>query len=614
MLAVPGALVALGLAYLAALGTVERDRRDLALLRARGAARRDLLGPRRRREPAARRRRRRCSAPALALARRAPSPARRGGVGVGRALVDVRHLRRARGARRRSCAHRRAGLAVFRAEVGESRRSVRRDADRRSGSGSISTSSRSPSAGLVYWLTARTGFSAVVNPDSNPTLSLSVYMFLAPALLWLGATLLLVRLRGGAVAWLCRADRRRPRATTWPGFLLASAGRRGAGDQPRPPRRRAAARVRRRARHLHRHLRPAGARRRTAHPRRRRRRHRAAGRRSRSTASSHGSRSVRASRASTAVDHSYAYVGPDLQDTFGIDPATFTRGVEPSRLVLPRRQARADMLARLRLDATTASSSRRRRSPTTRSHLGDLLRLRVLDHATGTFPHRAVPRRRHRAGVPVRAEGLVHGREPRATSQPVDARSAARTSSSSRVAATRSRSRAASPPRRRADGTTVRDIREQTAQTVSSITTVDLRGIARIEEVFALVLAAAAMALFVGVALAERRQELATMAALGASLRPVGAFLWSEAALVLVGRARARSGARLAAGGDARRDAPARLRSAAGPARGPVGRSSPALAGAALVAGLLATLLAALADPPPAARRRPPRGMMSAMQ
>src|SRR5437763_798563 len=43
MLAVPGALVALGLAYLAALGTVDRDRRDLALLRARGATRRHLL-------------------------------------------------------------------------------------------------------------------------------------------------------------------------------------------------------------------------------------------------------------------------------------------------------------------------------------------------------------------------------------------------------------------------------------------------------------------------------------------------------------------------------------------------------------------------------------------
>src|SRR5207302_9454257 len=43
MLAVPGALVALGLAYLAALGTAERDRRNLALLRARGARRRDLV-------------------------------------------------------------------------------------------------------------------------------------------------------------------------------------------------------------------------------------------------------------------------------------------------------------------------------------------------------------------------------------------------------------------------------------------------------------------------------------------------------------------------------------------------------------------------------------------
>ena len=43
LLAVPGALIALGVAYLAALGTSESDRRDLALLRARGARARDLL-------------------------------------------------------------------------------------------------------------------------------------------------------------------------------------------------------------------------------------------------------------------------------------------------------------------------------------------------------------------------------------------------------------------------------------------------------------------------------------------------------------------------------------------------------------------------------------------
>ncbi len=79
------------------------------------------------------------------------------------------------------------------------------------------------------------------------------------------------------------------------------------------------------------------------------------------------------------------------------------------------------------------------------------------------------------------------------------------------------------------------DIRAQTAKTTSSITTVDLTGISKIEEAFALLLAAAAMALFVAVAVAERRLELATMAALGASLREIAAFLWTEAALVLAG-------------------------------------------------------------------------------
>ena len=82
-------------------------------------------------------------------------------------------------------------------------------------------------------------------------------------------------------------------------------------------------------------------------------------------------------------------------------------------------------------------------------------------------------------------------------------------------------------------GTSVKSIRQQTAQTVSSITTVNLRGISRIEEAFALILAAAAMALYLTVAVAERRHELATMTALGASLQRAAAFLWSEAVLVL---------------------------------------------------------------------------------
>jgi putative ABC transport system permease protein len=79
----------------------------------------------------------------------------------------------------------------------------------------------------------------------------------------------------------------------------------------------------------------------------------------------------------------------------------------------------------------------------------------------------------------------------------------------------------------------VHNIREQTAKTTSSITTVDLVGISRIEEAFAIALAAGAMFLFVALGIAERRQELATMAAIGTPLRQIGAFVWSEAALVL---------------------------------------------------------------------------------
>jgi putative ABC transport system permease protein len=86
----------------------------------------------------------------------------------------------------------------------------------------------------------------------------------------------------------------------------------------------------------------------------------------------------------------------------------------------------------------------------------------------------------------------------------------------------------------RADGTIVKNIDQQAQQTATAITTVDLRGISQIEEAFTIALAGAAMALFVALSLLERRHEFATMAAVGATLRSIGAFVWSEAALVLI--------------------------------------------------------------------------------
>jgi len=382
-------------------------------------------------------------------------------------------------------------------------------------------------SGLVYWLTVRTGFSAVVNPDSNPTLSLSVYMFFAPALLWLGAALLLVRLRGGFIAWLAgRAGG--GRASTWRGFLLASASRRGGAinrgllvaglllafgvnlglftatyDQQA----RVDAQLTLGADVVA--TAPPGTIRRHALERRVAQLPGVAG--------------------TTALDHSYAYVGPDLQDIFGIDAHTLAQGtsVRDSYFL---GGSTAQILGRLRYVPDGVLVSRETISDYS-LRLGDLLKLRTLDRANGRFKvvrfhvvgvvqeFPSAPRDSFMVANLAYLERATHDPGPnvlfvKAGGDPVTV--------ASRVAA-----------ETRAQGTLVKNIRQQTAQTVSSITTVDLGGISRIEEWFALALAAAAMALFVAVALAERRQEFATMAALGASLREIAAFLWTETALVL---------------------------------------------------------------------------------
>jgi putative ABC transport system permease protein len=524
MLAVPGALVALGLAYLAALGTAERDRRNLALLRARGARRRDLVWL--------------AAIESLALGLLA-GPLGTGlafgalhlagsaaGTSAGRILVTLA-LSIVLAAVGAAAARVATGLVAFRASIGDARRTVQRAATplwQRLYLDVIALAA----AGLVYWFTVRTGFSAIVNPDSNPTLSLSVYMFLGPALLWLGATLLLIRLGGSVIAWLAGRVAG-GRATTTAGFLLASASRRSGSinrgllvlglllafgvnlgiftatydQQARvdaqltlgadvvataPPGTVARTSLLRRIAHI-----PGVA-------------------------------------GISAVDHSYAYVGPDLQDTFGVDPSTLTRATSlrnsyflggSSGQMLERLRTRGDGI--LVSTETIADYS---------LNLGDLLRLRVLDHRTGRlrvvpfhvvgivqeFP--SAPKDSFMVADLAYLRAVTHDPGPnvvfvRASGDPdaVARRVAAATAGF---------------------GTSVKSIRQQTAQTVSSITTVDLRGISRIEEAFALVLAAAAMALFLTVALAERRYELATMTALGASLRRAGAFLWSEAALVLL--------------------------------------------------------------------------------
>ena len=228
MLAVPGALLALGLAYLAALGTVDRDRRELALLRARGATRRQLI--------------------AVGLSEAAVIGVTSGLLGAGLASRPMPGSSRDRwGSPRAASRSSSASASPSRCLVPRPRGSPPAPEPSGAVTEGRQTTQRQRRAlwerlyldlaalalsGLIYWLTATTGFSAVVNPDSNPTLSLSIYMFFAPALLWIGATLLLVRLRGRLFAASPRGWPNGDRGTGAPSCSRArpAAGRRSTAD------------------------------------------------------------------------------------------------------------------------------------------------------------------------------------------------------------------------------------------------------------------------------------------------------------------------------------------------------------------------------------------------
>jgi putative ABC transport system permease protein len=525
MLAVPGAIVALGLAYLAALGTIDRDRRELALLRARGASRQELLVL--------------AGVESLAIGVVAGAigagvaleaihlVSAGGGIGVGRILgaLGICIALAIGGA---TAARIGSSLSAFRSSISASRRSVRRAGPPLWQRLYLDVSFLVIS-GLVYWLTARTGFSAVVNPDSNPTLSLSVYMFLAPALLWIGAALMLLRLRGRALTALARVGGSK-RATTSRAFLLASAGRRGEAlnrglllvglllafgvslgvfTATYNQQARVDAELTLGADAVV--TAPAGT----------------IAQRNLAASVAH----VQGVSSVSPMDHSYAYVGPDLQDIFGIDANTIRHATSLRDSYFVGGTA-SQILDRLRTTPDGVVVSKETITDYSLG-VGDLLKLRVLDRSTGKF--HIVPF--HVVGIVVEfpsapRDSFMVTNLAYLTAQTHDGGpNLLLVKAQGDPPAIAKRIAAAT----KAAGTSVSDIRQQTAKTTSSITTVDLGGISRIEEAFALLLAAAAMALFVAVAVAERRQELATMAALGASLREIAAFLWTEAGLVLAG-------------------------------------------------------------------------------
>ncbi|HEY9595738.1 MAG TPA: FtsX-like permease family protein [Spirochaetia bacterium] len=83
-------------------------------------------------------------------------------------------------------------------------------------------------------------------------------------------------------------------------------------------------------------------------------------------------------------------------------------------------------------------------------------------------------------------------------------------------------------------GAQVRDLGSVQQAISSSLTAVSLRGLTRLELAFGIILAAGASGLVLGLGLVERKRMFAILSGLGANAKQLGAFLWSEALLILV--------------------------------------------------------------------------------
>jgi putative ABC transport system permease protein len=231
-----------------------------------------------------------------------------------------------------------------------------------------------------------------------------------------------------------------------------------------------------------------------------------------------------------ALQHRFVYVGNDLQDLYGVDPTTIGPAAKLQNAYFSGGSAR-QMLERLRLQPDAALLS----EETVRDfqlHLGDRLRLRIRDAATGQLAEVEF----HFAGV-----AKEFPTAPRDSFVVANASYLAQQTDDPSPGTFLIQTQGASPSVvagrvRQAVGTgaTVTDIDTARRVVGSSLTAVDLAGLTRVELSYALVLALAVSGLVVGLGLAQRRRSFAIISAVGARPRQVAAFARAETAALAV--------------------------------------------------------------------------------
>ncbi|MDQ6876485.1 MAG: hypothetical protein M3082_02065, partial [Candidatus Dormibacteraeota bacterium] len=475
--ALPGVLIALWLAYYAARSGVDEERRAIALLRTRGASRADVLGG--------------------AVIQGVAIGLLAGAIGFAGGLIAVRSIAPAETA---ADPGRLMVIAAITLVIGiavgvGARLGVAINGHRAAVAGARARAPRAGrplwarlyldvialvGSGVVYAIDRATGLSAVVNPDSNPTLALSLYSFLAPTLLWIGVTLLLVRFGSRALAWAARRLPAAGAAVSALPFLIQSTGRRarpvsraviviglllsfsvslGIFSATYDQQSLADARLTLGADVV------VGA----------------APGNSLAPATLAAAATAPGVKSSSPMLHSYAYVGSDLQDIFGVQPGPVRSATQLRDSYFSGGSASALLNALgSRADGILVSAE------TIKDYglaTGDLLRLRLFDAAAGSyktvdfhvlgivseFP--TAPKDSFLIANLPYLIAATHANGPNML--------LAATSGDPRSTASAVRSRVG------ATGATVSDITQQVATTSSSLIAISLAGISRLEEGFA---------------------------------------------------------------------------------------------------------------------------------
>ncbi len=387
-------------------------------------------------------------------------------------------------------------------------------------------------AAIIYWQEKRGGYQVILAPEGVPRVSVSYTSLIAPLLLWAGTALLVVRLirllltrdgrfvsllltpTAGHLTSLVGASLGRQRGRVATGVVLvvlavAFAGSTAIFNATYAAQARVDAELSNGA-----DVTVTG-----------------------SATSNLGDRSSELAAlpgvvAVEPMQHRFAYVGTDLQDLYGVDPATLSAATRLADAYFVNGTADGVM------GSLAATPDGVLVSPETvldfQLQPGDMIKLRLqsaADHQYHAVPFHYVGIAREFPTAPSDSFLVANAAYIAAQTGSSSAETLLiKTSDAPAVVADRVRTVLGGT-----SGATVRDVQDQQRIINSSLTAVSLRGLTRIELAFAVALAGAGAALVLTLGLEERRRTLAIATALGAKPRQLGAFVWSEAGLTLVG-------------------------------------------------------------------------------